>query len=265
MPEHSQIRVDSYSGASQWDPTQPGKSFATVAVLPGRGETAGAYRRLGARLAYDSFATHVLDWDASADPRDLEAVGTQIKDLHRNGDARFLFLLGSDVGAVAALALAAGAHVSPDGLILGGLTHARLSAAVDWEGEIAVRSACGAYRRQLEAEPGIRRGALHDSAVPQALIDAAIPERVDVPVLLLRGENDPLTSAEEANVFAERLAVVRQVTLRGGRHDVFNEQNSRSVSARIVEFIEWVRGGDLDRPHIWESAPAVVRQLHPAA
>lgn len=250
MDRDQGLRPLSFYGQSQWENEQPGKIFATVVIFIGRGETPELYRRLGARLAYDSFATHVFAGEDVTNELDIERLSRQVEAIVERDGTDQLFLLGSDAGALVALALAANERLDVIGVVIGGYTTARLETAVDWDGEIAVRSACGAYRERFEKDPAAIRGALHDLEIAPRLVDLAVPEKVEAPVLVLRGEDDALSSASDAEALTTRFPQARLLTLRAGHHDVFNDRNSRTVAARIVEFIEWVRGGDFASPLI---------------
>jgi pimeloyl-ACP methyl ester carboxylesterase len=123
-----------------------------------------------------------------------------------------LVLIGSDTGARQALRLTEHA----DGLILAGL--AARPPAVD----------------RLDRDAEFTRGTDADP-VPAGLAES------EVPVLLLHGDADVIAPIGASGAFAGRLPRAEFVTVRGGRHDVLNDINHRSVAARIVLRLERLR------------------------
>src|SRR3954468_11707598 len=121
---------------------QGSRTRGTVLIVPGRGETHGTYRRLGARLAADAYRVRVIDAPQFADDveRTLDEVAGRISDAlpaDPEGVVRPLVLIGSDAGAVAISALAARGEQSaawwPQGVVLAGLPGYGEHQIGDWE------------------------------------------------------------------------------------------------------------------------------------
>ncbi|GAA3526644.1 alpha/beta fold hydrolase [Amycolatopsis ultiminotia] len=195
----------------------------TVVLLPGRGEHPGLYARLGARLAFDGYRVVAV---ASGE----EVVG------ELRGSPVPVVLLGSDTGAIGALALAA--ELPVHAVVAAGLPlSADAGADRSWEGELDARSACPSHRALLAGNDRFRRGALFSEP-------AGLPSRLPPsPVLVLHGSADPVAAPKAARAFAEMLPAGRFVLVEGGRHDVLNDLAHRSVAAEIVQFLEWLRAG----------------------
>ncbi|AXX31664.1 lysophospholipase [Actinosynnema pretiosum subsp. pretiosum] len=222
----------------------------TVVVLPGRGEGAAVYERLGARLAADAYRVRI-----TADPAlDPAGVAAEVKAvLADEGDApRPHVLLGSDAGALfAALLLAEGA-VAADGAVLAGLPLGdqvgdQVGKPVDgqapgWESELDARTTCPTHRARLSDETALHRGSLW-TAPPPDWAERAAPEDVVVPVLGLRGADDPLTSADASRDWFSRLPDGELVGIAGTAHDALNNQTHRTAAALVVRFLERLRLG----------------------
>jgi len=208
----------------------------TVAVLPGRGEQAGVYERFGTRIAADSYAVHAL---AATSLQELTAAVTA---LAADGPSP-LVLVGSDTGALRALALAALLDRRVDALVLAGVP-SDSGFAGGWVDELDARTACPVHRGRLESE--LARGQLDN--VPGALLVAAASARPAVPTLVLHGAADTVAPVEGARALANRLPHARLVTVLDGRHDVLNDLSHRSVAAEIVQFLERLRTPDWSRP-----------------
>ncbi|WP_370963960.1 alpha/beta hydrolase [Amycolatopsis sp. cg9] len=208
---------------ARWTPAEGVTVRGTVVLLPGRGEHPGLYGRLGARLAADGYRVAAV---SSADDVAAELRGGPVP----------VVLLGSDTGAVRAVTLAA--ELPVHAVVAAGLP---LSADAppdrSWAGELDARTACPVHRTLLDTDDRLRRGALHEEP---ADIPAVLPL---TPVLVLHGEADVIASPKAARAFAEMLPAGQFVLVRGGRHDVLNDVDHRSVAAEVVQFLEWLRAG----------------------
>ncbi|MEU7790333.1 alpha/beta hydrolase [Amycolatopsis sp. NPDC049159] len=209
---------------ASWSPPASAAVRGTVLVLPGRGEHAGTYPRLGARLAFDGYRVTVPD------------PGVPVKVAAGPGP---VVLLGHDTGATRALELASTLPVAA--VVASGLP---LGAPRGWEDELDARTACPVHRALLESDDRFARGELGEPARTSSA-------RPPVPVLVLHGEADRVADAEAARAYAANLPDARFVLVSGGRHDVLNDVDHRSVAAEIVQFLEWLRAG--------AGAPALVR------
>ena len=220
----------------------------TLVVAAGRGETTEAYGRFGRRLAADGYRVRALADVTSDVDAAFTAAGKLLVDDALPGPKA---VIGSDTGALFALALAARRAPGLDALILAGLPGATGSAAVNlpsWEAEVEARTGCPNHRRVLgggAATPG----ALLSARVPIALIDRADHADIGLPTLGLHGEADPISPLETVR---DRYPGAL-VTIAGGRHDVLNDLSHRTVAATIVLFLERLRLG-ADLPEIARAA-----------
>ncbi|MFI1927786.1 MULTISPECIES: alpha/beta hydrolase [unclassified Streptomyces] len=224
----------------------------TVVVVPGRGETRATYARFGRRLAADAYRVRVIDGPdlAAEDPgASLDGFAARIADavestVSEGEVVRPVVLVGADSGAVAIAALLARtgtpAAGRPDALVLAGLPGGTAGTVESWDDELAVRTSCPAHRGVLTEDPQVRRGAL-DEALPDALLTAVHDSDVDVPVLLLAGDADPLADHEALARTAKSLPHARLSVVHGAHHDVLNDLQHRSAAAEVVSFLETLR------------------------
>ncbi|OIJ68105.1 alpha/beta hydrolase [Streptomyces mangrovisoli] len=237
----------------------------TVVVVPGRGETPAAYRRLGARLAADAYRVRVVaapDLDADDLTGSLTRFAARLTEAvdsvaavdggersdtggAAGGIVRPLVLLGSDTGAAALAALLGpgrsdGTVPAADAVVLAGLPGRATAAAGTWEDELDARTSCPAHRRTLTDDTGVRRGALNDT-VPEALLTAVHDGGPAVPTLILAGDADPLADHDALHRTVKSLPRARLSVVRGAHHDVLNDLQHRSVAAEIVTFLETLR------------------------
>jgi alpha-beta hydrolase superfamily lysophospholipase len=230
-----------------WLPARELNHRGTIVLLPGRGEHGGVYERLGRRLSADAYAVHVAD---STPGDDLEILIRLVAETTATATAPIV-LAGSDTGALQALALAAGPGRPPAGVIIAGLADPGTPPERSWADELEARTACPTHRQRLTEDTRFIRGALSEP-LPAALLSAELPlDRIDLPVLLLRGEADPVTAPAIARSIAARLPRAELATVRGGHHDILNDIDHRSVAAHIVQWLERLRSGP-------DGAPVVV-------
>ena len=81
--------------------------------------------------------------------------------------------------------------------------------------------------------------------MPAELADAAARAAagLDLPVLLLHGEADPVSPVAEARRLASALPRAVLATVADGRHDALNDISHRSVAATVVQWLERLRSG----------------------
>ncbi|MFJ5920486.1 alpha/beta hydrolase [Streptomyces ardesiacus] len=237
------------------------RTRGTVVVMPGRGETRATYGRLAARLAADAYRVRVVDAPdpeagGSGAPDGTDATLTRFGALLAEavdgtagpGDVTEpVVLLGADVGAAALAAnlgrtgrLPGGRR--PDAVVLAGLPGRTTTAVGTWDEELDVRTSCPAHRGTLSDDAAVRRGSLGE-ALPDALLTAAYEAELDMPVLFLVGDTDPLADRDALARTAKSLPRARLSVVRGARHDVLNDVQHRSVAAEIVTFLETLREG----------------------
>jgi alpha-beta hydrolase superfamily lysophospholipase len=219
-----------------WDEPDGIAPRGTLIVAAGRGENPHAYGRFGRRIAADGYRVRVLA-DVAADVEtSLALAGKLLVDDTLPGPK---VLVGSDTGALFALALAVRQAPGLDAVVLAGLPAASKPAGVDllgWTAEVEARTACPNHQRVL-GNGAATPGALLSAPIPTQLIDVTGVTDLTVPSLGLHGEDDVISP----------LASVRYpgplVTIAGGRHDVLNDVTHRTVAATIVLFLERLRLG----------------------
>jgi alpha-beta hydrolase superfamily lysophospholipase len=224
-----------------WDEPEGIAPRGTLIVAAGRGETPDAYGRFGRRIAADGYRVRALA-DVTTDVEaSLALAGKLLVDDSLPGPKA---VVGSDTGALFALALAARRAPGLDAVILAGLPAATKPAGVNllgWDAEVEARTACPNHQRVLgggAATPG----ALLSAEIPTQLTEVTGVTDIGLPSLGLHGEADVISP----------LASVRYpgslVTIAGGRHDVLNDVAHRTVAATIVLFLERLRlGADLPK------------------
>lgn len=164
---------------------------AAVAMLMGRGESREPYEWLAGRLALDGYSASVV-------PASGNVVGA-VGEVRRPGLP--FVLLGSDSGALAALAMAGSPAVRPDGLVLLGLP------------------------------------LLH---VPVAGIPVADPPPrmlPDIPILLVHGRDDLISPLSLVRM-TTRTAPRADLAVVPGGHAVLAGPGRRCVPARALLFVE---------------------------
>ncbi|MGW6795218.1 alpha/beta hydrolase [Streptomyces chartreusis] len=224
----------------------------TIVVVPGRGETRATYTRFGRRLAADAYRVRVID-GADLDAENLDSslddfaaqIADAVEDTGSDNDvAQPVVFVGADSGAAALAALVARAATTgvrrPDAVVLAGLPGRPTGTVGTWDDELAVRTSCPAHRGVLTEDPQVRRGAL-DDALPDALLTGVHDGDVDVPVLFLAGDADPLADHEALARTAKVLPRARLSVVHGAHHDVLNDLQHRSAAAEVVSFLETLR------------------------
>lgn len=219
------------------------RSRGHVIVFPGRGESEELYRRLGARVAYDGYTVTVLDLP-QVDQLDTEWLdGVELWDGAR--EAGPITVIGADSGAYLAAALAT--RLQADAVVLAGIGGLYFANAASDDDPLATRSACPVFRGVATAS----RADLNAAATqrfPRAVAARLQVNALEVPVLVLHGEDDPVTLLSDALEAYRALAPYADVvTVSGALHDILNETTHRSTSAEIVQFLERRKGPVLHR------------------
>ena len=218
-----------------WKPAAGVTERGHVVLFAGRGEHAGVYERFGRRLAFDGYRVSAISGRGTDE---LEAA------LADAGGLQPVVLAGSDTGALRALA-SSGDQVGGlpiAGLLLVGVPVAGSRVHVSWTEELDARSTCPAHRSRLQDDQAFARGALSEP-VRQDVAAAAESARVDVPVLVVHGDADPVAPLTAARTLVSRLPGAHLVVVPDGRHDVLNDINHRSVAAHVVLWLERLRAG----------------------
>lgn len=221
-----------------WAPAPAVRVRGTLALVAGAGESPRVYERFGRRLAADGYLVGVFEAsDAAGASSWLTAQ-----------EAAPRVLVGSDRGAAAVLALAV-SEASVDGLIVAGVP---VTGVDDESVDSSARTACPVHLGVL-ADGSSRSEASADASV--AIPDAAALAAIRVPVLAVHGGADEIAPFARA---AEVLSVIPELELVetvDGLHDALNDQSHRSVAARVVLWLERLRGAGVRHP--------LVRDAHP--
>ncbi|MBV1851329.1 FAD-dependent oxidoreductase [Catellatospora tritici] len=226
------------------------RTRGTVLIVPGRGESASGYVRLGSRLAADAYRVRVVPAPTLDEPDvddSLDRFATVLTDAVKGlGDEPVtpLVLLGADTGAAAVANLVARSGPEapwwPAAVVLAGLPGYAEHRTEGWEEELDGRTHCPAHRGVLGNDPTVTPGALA-APVPTRLLDGAYASKAEVPHLILTGDTDPYADRERLAQLAGILPTARLAVVRGAHHDVLNDLQHRSVAAEVVSFLEAVR------------------------
>lgn len=227
-----------------WDEPEGATPRGTVVLLPGRGETAASYARLGRRLSADGYRVRFVPVELG----DVAGARAAVEELLADESLPTpRVLLGSDSGA--ALAAQFVSELPVEGAVLAAIAlspSAQPSDAVgaDWADEVDARTACPVHRAVISADESFDRGAI-TSPLPWKTVTIGAQNR---PTLALHGTDDRITPLASAlDTYAQATHTdVRLV--QGGRHDVLNDVAHRSVAATIVLFLESLRLGSDVRP-----------------
>ena len=246
---HAAPRIDTVRA---WDGPAAVAARGTLIVVPGRGEHAAVYDRFGARLAVDGYRVRAVG-DPTRDARSTAADVARL--LADDSLPAPRVLVGSDAGALFAIAQAIEHRDRVDAVVLAGLPVDDRRTALDWSAELDARTSCPTHQTRLSADRDVEHGALVRPVPPDwPAVDLG---RLDVPVLGLHGEDDAISPLSTARAAYERAAHATLVTIVGGRHDALNDATHRTAAATVVLFLERLRlGADL---------PLIARTGGPAA
>jgi alpha-beta hydrolase superfamily lysophospholipase len=258
---------------------------ASIVFLHGFGEHSGLYHRLGNTLVSSGINLWALDEIGHGLTAGERAVIQSADDLVDNArrlvalaeadrPGQGVWLAGHSLGAVAAALTAVREPRRFAGLILSGAA----ASPLDWviglgqegAGELSLNaedlSSDPFYLDELEFDPlaftSAAGGASLAAVLPPAWAELAseLP-RLELPVLIVHGEQDPVVPVEHARAWAGRIARARLAEFPGARHDVLNETVHQQVAAAISEFV--LSGGELSPAP--DDAAGVVAQARAAA
>jgi alpha-beta hydrolase superfamily lysophospholipase len=221
---------------AKWNEPVGVKPRGTLFVLTGRGENPDVYSRFATRISADAYRVVVISAADYTTPGARSAIDGLI---NSTDVAEPRVLVGSDVGARAALELAASRTLNIDAVICAGLAIAGATAIGDRDAEIEARTACPVHRGVLgRTTPGTLA-----TAVGSIALRRPAPTGIDVPVLAIHGAIDAISPLEPTIGFYRDSGVAEVTVVDGGRHDILNDVTHRSVAAVIVLFLERLRGG----------------------
>ncbi|MEU6559070.1 alpha/beta hydrolase [Nocardia nova] len=223
-----------------WNEPEGATPRGTVVLLPGRGETAASYARLGRRISADGYRVRYVRVDLG----NIDSARAAVEELLADDSLPTpRVLLGSDSGA--ALATRFASELPVEGVVLAAIalpgTH---SSVGEWADEVDARTACPVHRAVISEDEEFARGAIA-SSLPWDTVAVG----GDLPTLALHGTDDRVTPLASALDIYDRAARTDVRLVQGGRHDVLNDVAHRSVAATIVLFLESLRLG-ADAPPI---------------
>ncbi len=231
---------------------------ATVVLVHGVGEHAGLYARFAAGLTSRGISVRALDLIGHGRTHGPRGTITALDDLvsdvgylsdlaiSRNPEVP-IFAVGHSLGGIVTAVTASRRPDRYAGVILSGAT---LSAPPGFgddgdalELDAADLSADPAYLSWLASDPLAFTGGAEISDSLQrilppawAKLSASLPA-LDVPVLLLHGEADPVSPVAGARDWSGRLARGSLITFPAARHDVLNDVGHEAVATAIAEFV----------------------------
>jgi len=221
---------------ANWNEPAGVKPRGTLFLLTGRGEKPEVYTRFATRICADAYRVVVI----SAADYTTPGARAEIDELINSIDVvEPSVLVGSDVGARAALELAASRTLNIDAVITAGLAIAGAAPIGDRDAEIEARTACPVHR-------GVLGRATHGTlttAVGSIALGRPAPTGLDVSVLAIHGAADAISPVEPAIAFYRNAGVAEVTVVDAGRHDILNDVSHRSVAAVIVLFLERLRLG----------------------
>jgi len=228
---------------TRWTEPEGVRPRGTVLVFPGRGESAAAYWRLGARLAYDAYRVVVVAPPSAAAEITEETV-------------RPIVALGSDSGALDAVAFARGHRGSVDAVVVAGVPTGGEGDAL--AGAVESRTACSVQQGVLAADvlgsggfvvppvaglPALAAPTAPSPTAPSPTAPSGQDVPVTVPLLALHGGQDAISPFEDAVGVYRSWGAAEVTVIETGLHDVLNDLPHRTVAAAVVEFLERVRLG----------------------
>ncbi len=234
-----------------WSP--PGEPRATVLIVHGMSEHSGRYRPFAELLAGRGLRAEAYDHRGHGRSGGRRGWVARFEDLlddleffvgraRRNGGT--LFMLAHSMGGLVATAYLLAGRPGPDRLVLSGPAIVPLIDGSDRTIDASRLTKDAALQKAYMEDPLI----LRDRVDPELFLRlfegvVTLPGRaheIDLPVLLVQGEDDPLCSAEGARDYVEGFSSTDK-TVRiypGGRHEMLNETNRAEVMEDLWQWIE---------------------------
>jgi hypothetical protein len=234
---HAPAAAAETGGAPRLRVFSPAKqSRGLFVVLPGRGDVASHYIRLGERLSFDGYTVVVPEAPVTGIDVAVELWTSATSDSVRYPIS---ILIGVDVAAGFAASAVAEGLLSPTALVLAGAVTAAAptSPTTDPSTEIQLRTSCPVHREVLatsSATPFFDGGAIVTSwPAPDAPVSIA--------ALIVHGAEDRLAPVEDVVDQTAQWPNRTVVTVVGGVHDVLNDIHHRTIAAELISFAERLR------------------------
>ena len=227
-------------------------SRGRIVILPGRGDDASYYERLGRRISADGYTAYV----PFKTVKTIHDAADLWNDLTHGWDREtpiIALTVDSSAGYFTHAVSNSLLRQVPDGLILTGVALQNDTAPPHTPQEIdelALRSACPVHGAVVQAAE--EAGQLLTSDIePIDPIPPSIADRtVEVlPSLIIHGSNDEISPVDQVRSTLFGWTAAEFVRVHNGLHDVVNDVNHRTVSAEIIAFAERLRLGS-DAPNI---------------
>jgi acylglycerol lipase len=247
----------------------PEATRASVLVVHGFAEHCGRYEHVGQWLAERGFAVHAYDHrgHGRSDGRRchvdrfdeyLDDLAVVLEQVRADAPGDPLFLIGHSMGGLVVAAFVRERSPNVAGAVLSGAALAlpesrtrlriarliravfprlRLSAGLDLDGLSTDPRVLQAYL----ADPLVERKMTAALAVElMSAVERTGPRGTDValPLLVLHGGDDPITSPEGSEQFAAGARSARFVRYRGLRHEIFNEPSFANVLGDVASFFD---------------------------
>jgi|SRR5690606_2800408 len=251
--------------------TPDGDPIAEIVVVHGIAEHSGRYERTGGILADAGFSVRAMDLvgcgatggrrgDIADWAMYLDQTETQIEEARETG--RPVVLLGHSMGGLIALEYTLSDRPRPDLLVL---SAPALGGGAPWQHKLAPILARIAPTlpvpnalkgEQLSRDPSVGEAYFADPLVHTSttarmghqLFTAmdrtrAAVGRLDVPTLVLHGEDDTIVPPSASSVL-EKVPGVERRLYPGLRHELFNEPEGPEILGEIAEWIRSRLGAD---------------------
>jgi pimeloyl-ACP methyl ester carboxylesterase len=248
-------RALSHPEIATWNEPAGLKPRGTLFLLTGRGESTEVYARFAARISADAYRVVVISAPDYSAPAAIAEIDDRISSVHA---VEPRVLVGSDLGARAALELVAARTVTVEAVITAGLAIPGPVAIGDQDAEIDARTSCSVHRGVLGR---FTHGPL-STAAASSVLSRPTPTGIDVPILAIHGAADAISPLEPAIAFYRDAGVAEVTVVDGGLHDILNDVTHRSVAAAIIGFLERLRLGSDQTPLLvstWTSPQPVTR------
>lgn len=223
---------------------------AVLLLLHGWGEHSGYFHRFAAEMSRDGIEVWAPDHVGHGLSGNRDGVFDSVDQLADNAEALVgriadrrggtpVFVVGHSLGALTALALAAARPGAFQGIVL---TGAPISGKPEGLADDAIWSDDDSYIDNAIHDPLAVAGDEGQAALWRAVGEFLprleyLTASIAVPTLVIYGDHDVLTDADDANAWTSQFVHGRLVVVAGGYHDILNDSHHRSVANEISRFV----------------------------